>query len=124
MAFLARTLSEWIRSALRLKPGHCAVPESQQSLVAAPPVPTERMTERDQWQKVSGAIAASIDLVRSAKECQVEASRQLDVATYALQTLLADLAPAMALTRPVAAPVITIPSSPAPSFRRRTAIAA
>lgn len=53
------------------------------------------MTAAQQWEKVSGVLTAAISSATQARELQASAAQQLDLATYALYTLVDELAGVM-----------------------------
>lgn len=97
----------------------------QPVVIACAPAPA-RLGIADQWSRVSGVLAEAQSKAVTIVLCQNEASAQLDAATYALQRLRDEMAPAfMSAGLPVAR---TAPASAKDfrqqPFRRREPIAA
>ncbi len=95
----------------RTKPAH-AIAE-----IAAPqPV-------HDQWSRIAGILCDAQSRAGRAVENHRGASAQLDAATYALQRLREEMAPAFVLTAARPAPIAPTPLRREP-FRRREPLAA
>jgi hypothetical protein len=88
----------------------------------------QTLRAEDQWSRIANCLAVSVERTAGIRDCQMAASAQLDAASYALQTLKAELA---TLT-PVAASqiaatgalAVTRANSDFETFRRRKSIAA
>ncbi len=86
-----------------------------------------RIGAHDQWQRLSGCLLSAVERTAGIRSYQLAASAQLDAATYALQTLKAELATIVPLkVDAVAAPALIIAraASEFETFRRRKSIAA
>lgn len=98
--------------------------QRQASPEPTPPLPP-RLTLLDQWNRLAAVLIEAQDRAQRVIDCQRRAAGQLDAATYGLQRLRDEVAPAMILTRPrtaSAAPVAT--AFKRDQFRRREPIAA
>lgn len=77
---------------------------ADRTLAAEPP---PLLDEDTQWTRLSGVLAAGIDVADSACRLQREAADQIDAAQYSLKRMLAELVgvmPAMGLAEAAAAP--------------------
>jgi len=77
----------------------------------------------DQWSRVAGVLTEAQSRAGRAIESHRGASAQLDAATYALQRLREEMAPAFLLTVARPAPIAATALRPEP-FRRREPLAA
>jgi hypothetical protein len=89
---------------------------------AAPQLPAP-LTAADQWMRVASVLFEAKSRTERAVETHWAASAQLDAATYALQRLREDIAPALVLTTPRAAPAVPSALRREP-FRRSEPLAA
>jgi hypothetical protein len=62
-----------------------------------PAEPLVRLTLADQWQRLTETLTQSIDRAEQAQQLQAAATRQLDLAQYAMTTLVDELAAVMAV---------------------------
>jgi hypothetical protein len=86
-----------------------------------------RIEANDQWQRLSGCLSSAVERTAEVRNHQLAASAQLDAATYALQTLKAELATIVPLSVDAVPPpalVVTRATVELNTFRRRKSIAA
>jgi hypothetical protein len=108
LAFASTLLSHWggayaalARVAARFAPGgvasvaavHDRAPQKFTSQTRA----VQMLSPEDQWSKLTGILHTSIGLAAATQEKQVSATHQLDLAQYALTTLVDELSAVMTL---------------------------
>ncbi len=95
-----------------------------QTIQTARPLPNRR-TPLEQWSRVAGVLSEAQSRAHRALESHKGASAQLDAATYALQRLHEEMAPAFFFTGArAAAPLATPAAFRREQFRRREPLAA
>jgi hypothetical protein len=89
----------------------------QQRLPAADAL---QLSDAGQWARARSEVAMAWERAGNARRCHAAAAEQLDAASYALQSLLDDLAPLMKVADRAAAGAVVRRIEPSPARRSRT----
>lgn len=88
----------WLFSAPDAAPVGSQIGSKRQTQVAPQTGPAlARMSAADQWARVSGVLTRSDGQAKQARELQGRASQQIDLATYAFNSIIDELSAVMAL---------------------------
>jgi hypothetical protein len=124
MRALSLILDRLQSAAVRVRGGGLSWPGRGSQPVEQTPLPP-RLSAAEQWLRVAGVLLDAQGRATRLVEAQRGAAAQIDAATYALQRLREEMAPALAFTLPRPSP-----GGPAPTafrrdqFRRREPLAA
>lgn len=70
-------------------------PDARGQAEGSPAAPATRMSAAQQWDKISGILNRAIGSATTAKDLQSGAALQLDLATYALHSLMDEVSAVM-----------------------------
>jgi hypothetical protein len=74
-----------------------AIADAPRNAVKAITIPTVTLTLADQWAKLSGILTGAVKQAENARHLQKAATQQLDLAQYALSTLVDELSAVMSV---------------------------